>query len=230
MRRILVAAALCAAGGAQAALEARDLDLNVPGFEGVFDGSKTWFANPLASGRVNYFDGLAFAADLDVGGYTGWRMIGFADGLHAMYDEWKTAMQLKHYFGMDVDTDVGVASPLFHPLPEGNFWMNGTLTPPNPFSSATYVYWDTWESSSWGGFMTHADGADAVAWAVHDGDIGVPAPIPEPTTYALLAAGLVLMIARRHCSKAPRSGAAPVGRAVPTMSDHTWTVAPALFA
>lgn len=201
-RTLLVAAALCAAGGAHAALEGRDLDLNTPGYEGVFDGTKTWAANAQASGFVTYYDALTFVASLNIGGYTGWRMIGWNDGLHGMYNEWKIAMQKKHWFDPNTDTDVGVGSHFFQPAPGGpNYWMADTLIPGH-IPQATWVYWDIWQGDSWGGGTSAAGVRSGFAWAVHDGDIGVPAPVPEPQTWALMLAGIgALGVAGRRRSR-----------------------------
>lgn len=61
---------------------------------------------------------------------------------------------------------------------------------------------EAWRYSFYAGRQDNlADTALLYAWAVHDGDVGqIAAPVPEPETYALMLAGLAMMVplARRR--------------------------------
>jgi hypothetical protein len=61
---------------------------------------------------------------------------------------------------------------------------------------------DAWRYSFYAGRQDNLDSSALLhAWAVHDGDVGqIAAPVPEPETYALMLAGLAMMVplARRR--------------------------------
>ena len=61
---------------------------------------------------------------------------------------------------------------------------------------------EAWRYSFYAGRQDNlADNDLLFAWAVHDGDVGqLAAPVPEPETYALMLAGLAMMVplARRR--------------------------------
>lgn len=60
---------------------------------------------------------------------------------------------------------------------------------------------EAWRFSFYAGRQDHlAQSEGLYAWAVHDGDVGVIAAVPEPETYALMLAGMALMVplARRR--------------------------------
>lgn len=61
---------------------------------------------------------------------------------------------------------------------------------------------EAWRYSFYAGRQDNLDSSAALhAWAVHDGDVGqIAAPVPEPETYALMLAGLAMMVplARRR--------------------------------
>ena len=61
---------------------------------------------------------------------------------------------------------------------------------------------EAWRYSFYAGRQDNLDSSALLhAWAVHDGDVGqIAAPVPEPETYALMLAGLAMMVplARRR--------------------------------
>jgi hypothetical protein len=90
--------------------------------------------------------------------------------------------------------------------------VNPTLTNTGPFDNLqAFGYWfsQDYAINPWTGqaatdegwcYSFHAgrqdnlvQSAELHAWAVHDGDVGVVAAVPEPQTYALILAGLGVM-------------------------------------
>lgn len=59
---------------------------------------------------------------------------------------------------------------------------------------------EAWRYSFYAGRQDNLDNGELLhAWAVHEGDVGqLAAPVPEPETYALMLAGLAMMVPLAH--------------------------------
>ena len=208
---LLAAALVLCAGGANAALQGRNLDANAATFEAYYDTvlNITWLADAdiaktrgeANEGRKNWGDAVAYATALNVFGVTGWRLPkvlprdgstvynttftnnGSSDRGYATTGiGWGTTSELGHMFYVTL----------------GNSAFS--LTNTAPFSQlAANDYWTgqpLGRLATTGFFFNTGIGLQDTAslaftyktWAVRDGDIS--APIPEPQTYALMLAGL----------------------------------------
>lgn len=210
MRAIALVCALLA-GPAQAALEARDLDPNTPGHEAVYDTTQgiTWLAD--AGAAVGSWNGVhSFAASLSVGGVTGWR-IAQGTELYGLYNQWTAAGtaiygSLGWLTGPVDRVDAGLESFLFTNAGIGIYWASrdGVL-PQTP-----YVPWLEFERfRTDGGFCPGLDSCDYRGWVVRTGDVSPAAvasavvSIPEPSTSAAIAIGLLLLALSRAKVRRP---------------------------
>jgi hypothetical protein len=190
--RSSIACALLAAGTAipaHAGLQARDLDLD-GAVDAYYDTSTdtSWYAQIIESSQPG---AEAWARALDVFGVTGWHLPRIVQTAPCTGTSW-----------MDITCPV----ELIDPLPPADF----------PFASQ---YWPNTSPVTW--FEGRAENTIAFgaicfgsAWAsdqcgvvlpgiaMHAGDV---AAIPEPSTYLLLAVGLVAVAARGSASATRRS-------------------------
>ena len=197
-------AAFLAAGASQAALHDRG---NGMIYDDVLD--VTWLSDANyaatqyaatggatgdADGKMQWAISTAWAANLDYNGITGWRLPSAAVGCN-----WQNCVEseLGHLFFVDLGGTAG-QSILTSTDPDMALFTN----------IQNYAYWDAElyspvTSNAYSFVM--ADGTQRIAtrstlynaWAVHDGDV---AAVPEPETYALMLAGLgmVLLGARKR--------------------------------
>lgn len=181
---------------AEAALEVRPAGL-------IYDSDQdiTWLADANYAGTLfsdsggnagaedglfDWADANAWAADLVYGGVSGWRLPS-ADP-DCAEDECPTAELGSLFYnglGGSYDTPItdshNAAFDLFTNLDDEIYWTSDRLDQ-DPSFAWTFDFFD-------GSQLAYDQGAQFIAWAVHDGDVGaVPVPVPAPLT--LLAAGL----------------------------------------
>ena len=201
MHKIIGAVLLAAAcGAANAQLQARDINGD-GGADAYYDPWQdiTWLADAhyaLTSGYVfppNYLGYQTepgtndlpsyntWAAQLDVFGVTGWRLpLAYTEPCDAGCPNLvRLETEITRLFG-----NVGSDSPFINT--GGLFWTSNSYTTPGG--------WIWYQLSEWGGsgrVTSEPMVPTGWGWAVHDGDIGgAISPVPEPSTYALMLAGL----------------------------------------
>ena len=134
------------------------------------DLNVTWAADANMSSGLNWADQMAWASSLTIDAISGWRL--------------PEITEMSHLYNVE-----GIS-----------------FSSPGPFSNVQLSnYWSSTEfdsSSAWnfifnGGFQEADDkNFTLLGWAVHSGDV---AAIPEPSTYAMLLAGLGLLgFSARH--------------------------------
>ena len=204
----LISTILCAsilalglATTANAALESRlgglavyDTDLDITWLADANAGAGSSFddADDPNDGKMTWDNAVAWAADLDIYGVSGWRLPA-ADPVcgrgancfnsemgHLFYNELGGTYRESILFSSDPDL------ALFTNIPSINGWTwTGTEFAPNSI--------DAWIFDiSYGGQGVdgkHHPGL-STAWAVHSGDVGLLSPVPEPHQYAMMVLGL----------------------------------------
>lgn len=164
---------LMSAGFANATLESRlgglayyDTDLDI-----------SWLANANMNGGQTWQKQMTWADNLTVGGVDGWRVAEVGEMFYMRFVE-------------------NIGPDLLSP-------KNGQ----GPFTNISDFYWSNHSFDSVLAYMfnfTSENDFDHItlqiktlqhlpAWAVHSGDVGEISPIPEPSTYAMLLAGLGLL-------------------------------------
>lgn len=157
----------------------------------------SWPSSPsyLAPGELRLQNAFTFLDGLSVSGISGWRLperlIPAGDPTGTNYRCNATACDPSAYWPTELTNMLGVQSDLslFSNVQNGNYmsFSGGAagqlsyVTWNNPINGYNFVTYET--GLVWG-----------YVWAVHDGDVGqaLPVtPIPEPSTYALMVAGLM---------------------------------------
>ncbi len=152
----------------------------------------SWLADANANGLMNWVDAKAWAAGLNVGGVTGWRLptsqnnanaqmpwpcctIPGSETGHLFYDE--LGGSTFNPILASGDPDLGLFSNMTNSL-------NWTGTEEVPFSI------DAWAFEFNGGIRRSIiKGTTLRAMAVHSGDVGASS-VPEPETITLMGLGL----------------------------------------
>lgn len=179
----------------------------------------TWLADANVLGeRLTWSDAVSWAASLDIYGVTGWELPatsitayggnGWCDyglGGHDCGYRPETVNPLAHMYyetlgnagayydaaqGAFISEGTGLANTgPFRNLQDRAYW-SGTLTP-DPMRA--------WDLNFYEGALNHvAIDHPLFAWATHQGDIA--APVPEPTTYAMMLIGVGALVVRRRRS------------------------------
>ncbi|WP_310385181.1 PEP-CTERM sorting domain-containing protein [Roseateles sp.] len=207
-------------GSWETTLQGRDLDSNLGnGYEAYFDTSLniSWLAQAQApSGNLSWANAQAYAAGLNVGGVTGWRLPQVTPsgdgachfqtaGSDCGYNVNTANSELAHLFyvtlgnlstvapggGAQVGGGLSNTGP-FGNVFEGDYWT-GSAYAPNPAEEA-------WMFNTGAGLQMNSSQPFTLAvWAVHAGDVA--APVPESQTWALMLvglAGLAGLARRRH--------------------------------
>jgi hypothetical protein len=175
----------------------------------------SWLADADPLGRVTFAQASAWATNLNVAGVTGWHLPTIHIDSCGVDGYGATFLNGGGVCGYGVPADSSDMAHM-HLVPLGNISLSGqvspTLTNTGPFDNLqAYGYWfsQDYAMNPWTGQAATGEGwrysfhagrqdnlvqsADLYAWAVHDGDVGVVAAVPEPQTYALMLAGLGVM-------------------------------------
>ncbi len=157
------------------------------------DRNITWLANANVNGTMNWTAANAWAAGLNVGGYTGWRLP-TADPTCINYN--CTNSELGHLYyteggltqGQNI-TSSAVLPSFFSNMQNAVYW--GTEFAPNPGFA--------WIFSSYGGSQYYySKGTGYYAWAVRSGDVGGGGSVPEPGIIALMGIGALAWAGTRQ--------------------------------
>ena len=163
------------ASPAQAALVAR------LGGQAVYDTDRniTWLANANANGLMTWTAANTWAAGLNVGGVTGWRLPTALNADGSGPDRgFVSSSELGHLYytvggltPVQKITSSAYLSSFVSNMQNGLYW-SGTEVAPNPRFAWLF-------DANIGIQMSLHKGYSSFAWAVRDGDVGVPA-VPEP--------------------------------------------------
>jgi hypothetical protein len=226
------AAAVSGQGTWETTLQGRDLDGNaLNGPEAYYDTALniTWLtdANQAktsghdADGMMSWSAASAWAANLNIGGVSGWRLPTLVDsgtpgctaiansGSDCGYNANTSTSEIAHMFYVTLGNKGQIS-------PSGATQSGFGLTNAGAFANLqTGPYWTGTEvpSTGYAWFFGTGKGIQNVgqqgnayfAWAVHAGDVaaatGVTSPVPEPESLALALAGIGVTMMMRRRSK-----------------------------
>lgn len=201
------AAPISGQGTWEAMLQARDLDGNLSTAEAYYDIALniTWLANANYAGTaMTWEDANAWAAGLNLGGVTGWRLPstfysgscfsgGTTPGLCG-YNVDPASSEMAHLFYVALGNVAMFDSG-------GIFQPNHGLSNTGPFSNIQTVYWSSamfdpffpMAFQFFDGNQTQFQMAESLfAWGVHAGDVGASV-VPVPAATWLFGSGLLGM-------------------------------------
>ena len=209
-------------GDWETTLSGRDLDGNLGnGFEAYYDTSLniTWLATAQApGGNLSWVAANAWAASLNEGGVTGWRLPGLSpagDGLCHFANVGTDC-------GYNVNTADSEIAHLFHIslgnrsalTPAGGVALGAGLGNTGPFSNVfSGDYWtaqryagapdeQAWFFNTNAGLQMNSNQTFTLAaWAVRDGDVGAASSVPEPQALKLALLGLLGLGLQRHLKR-----------------------------
>ncbi len=184
------------------------ISINIGWFGGIRHGSCiSWLANANANvnvnagagssfddgsstmdGRITWANANAWAASLNVGGVTGWRLPttiqpdpSCSHQSAGSFGFGCTGSEMGHLFNVEGITTVA-PGVLFSNVQSRLYW-SGTEFAPNPDFAWAFLF-------NRGGQRADFRSNDWFAWAVHSGDVGASS-VPLPGTIALMGLGLV---------------------------------------
>lgn len=147
-------------------------------------------------GRMSWAEALAWVANLDYAGFSGWRLPTGVDSLLNGYQCLGSEMCHLHYIelggheGGDIRQSHNINFSLFENIQGGYYWTETT----HPVDTG-----NAFDFNFEGGLQSSDDKSFArFAWPVHPGDIGA---IPEPSTLllCLVAIAALGVMSRRRC-------------------------------
>lgn len=210
IRAAFAAAALIASGPSVAQLAARDINL-----DGVTDAyydvaqDITWLADAnlaasqgygsqYGAGYMSWQTAQQWVSSLDVYSVTGWRLpTSYVPDLNALCNggsgDFGACLGMVRFEteGTRMSSDLGDATFL---NASGSFWTGNLYR--GPLGGNDFV--QVWSpGAQLGSYTDEISTPFGRAWAVHDGDV---APVPEPSTYALMLLGLAVVGAARRAA------------------------------
>lgn len=231
-------------------------DLNADGVvDAWYDSSRdrTWLADADPLGLVTWWQARDWAAALVVHGVGGWRLPAFEDigepgcwgytydgsgdcGYNSNTDRSELAHMWHTVLGNLSWADTSGNGPQpgwgltntgpFAQLRGSDYWTATTDVSDSPWAPGNPDYGAWLFHTQWGYHDSDAKAFPMHVWVLRDGDV---APIPEPGTWALLAAGLTALGLRRRRRVAAALGAAALALplaavAAPVVQDSTYSV------
>lgn len=212
IRAALAAAALIASGSSIAQLAARDINLDGV-TDAYYDSAQdiTWLADAnlaasqgiesqYGAGYMSWQQAQQWVTSLDVYSVSGWRLpTSYVPNLNALCNgglgDFGACLGMVRFEteGTRMTSDMSGAT---FANASGAFWTGNLYSGPLGGNDLVQV-WSP--GAAVGGYTDELSTPFGRAWAVHDGDV---APVPEPSTYALMLLGLAIVgIARRVASR-----------------------------
>jgi hypothetical protein len=198
-------------GNAQAGLFARGGGLlydDVLNITWLSDANYAKTSGYDADGLMSWTGANAWAAGLNYGGYSDWRLSTALnqDGSGPCFAYFCSNSEMGHMFynnmggsaGNSILTGTNVGNlALVTNLQSYRYW-SGTAYAPLPTRYAWLINYNDGGFQDYFPLHTGYQYDEYYAWAVRDGDVA--APVPEPETYAMMLAGLGLLgvLARRR--------------------------------
>jgi len=181
-----------------------DTDLNVTWLQ---DANYAQTSGYDADGLMDWTASTAWAADLSYQGYTDWRLpttlqldpsCGTQTGL-ASYGLNCTGSELGHLFYSELG---GTALQSILTSHNNNFNLFSNIQNSVYWSSTEYIYTPNsafyfWVDSGFQTISPKEQGTVVYAWAVRSGDVATSS-VPEPSSLALLALGMVALMRVRR--------------------------------
>ena len=214
------AAPVSGRGTWETTLQGRDLDGNLSTFEAYYDTALdiTWLANANYAGTtMDWVTANAWAAGLNLGGVTGWRLPTVTDtgtpGCNFAYsgtdcgfnvDTATGEMAYMYYVTLGnlayYDTSGAAAQPgwglintgLFSDVRISSYWSATESVPISGLSMAWYFYAGNGNQGS--GTTNYS----SYAWAVHEGDVSA---VPVPAAVWLFGSGLLGLLGVARCKQ-----------------------------
>jgi hypothetical protein len=169
------------------------------------DRNITWLADAAYArtsgfdddGLMSWYDAMAWAQQLEYGGYTDWRLpstpivdLGCtqqSDGVS--YGKYCADSEMGHlYYSEGVSLSSGVffnISPDVSVTGNGGYYWSGNTFGPHPLSAYVFSF------ANYGDQSSDAKTLHLSAWAVHDGDVTAISSVPLPPAAYLLGSGLI---------------------------------------
>jgi hypothetical protein len=156
------------------------------------DRNITWLANAnAANGTLNWQAAKDWAAGLNVGGYTGWRLPNAlnTDGSGPCLSFNCPGSELGHLYytegGLSASNSINSSAYLkqfFTNMLDSNYWFSKEYAPDTTFA---YVF------QAYNGAQTIDDKNTGISasWAVRDGDVSGGGSVPEPGIIGLMGIG-----------------------------------------
>ena len=158
----------------------------------------TWLADANANGAMTWQAAKDWAAGLNIGGYTGWRLP-TADPTCGDRSLYCTNSELGHLYyteggwGLTGSHDITSSAYLakFFTNMQNTFYWSGTEYAPSPNFA--------WTFRTSMGIQEHiGKGFSIRAWAVRSGDVGAGSSVPEPGIIGLMGIGALAWAGTRQ--------------------------------